>query len=245
MYSPQVTFYDRNGWTGDNFCNPGKIPSLGDIGWELLDSPEGENRAVDLAEFTGQKYWDDHQVRDYGMKCIASSLLAECIYRGTRTWVCSDRQEGSMSEVHEIMCTEIDKVPTILPVYIVQDIGEDYERDANRCNNRICYDDISVRDNTGESFRNTNSGNTAVIMSGILTASSSNVELGDEVECQNCETYQEYDGEGHECWECGSEDYRSTESRPGNFEDVPPQVRATYNNAHFINQVRRYEWSNG
>lgn len=234
VFSPQVFHYDRNSWHGEQFCNPGTVPSLGSLAWRVLET--AENRAVDLAEFTGQEYWTTGEVKDYGIKCIAQMALSELISRGTHGWSATDHEGGVMESVHlQMIRLSGEIVPVGAPVFYSR-IHESIA--GNKCGEYQSALPVEVVDTTGDSFFNTNSGNSVSMLNGYWIAIGA-MDRYEEVECGNCGHQQEY--EDGTCYECG--DDLCSENTVRRL--IPEAARSCYNNPAFIKQARRYEWSNG
>ena len=240
--SPQVSFHSRDGWTGKSgFCSPGTVPSLGNLGWSTLDDPEtGKNRAVDLGALTGKAQWTQEEVKEYGHECIAASVFGELLHRGCRGWVASDHVEGNMRRVHDIMCSYQNRAAMIGHPMRTRKIGC---QKHPPCGTERGAVNITARDTTGESYYNSNSGNMVNLLTGNYEFTCA-YEIGEGIECENCGQMFDFDGRlDCECWECGHgiDDCDSGK----NVITIHEEIVSCYDNAMFINQARRFEWSNG
>lgn len=241
FFSPQLTHYRQGGWSSGGFCNPGQIALT--TGWDDLD--DDLDRAVDLAEFTGQEFWAEHEVEEYGLKCIAHACITDLIRSGCRGWIAADAHGGMMKRVHDQMIANRDAlVYTSHPVFCSR-VTSDYT--GNHCAPELDQYNVLATEDSNTTFRNSNSGNEVRWLTGHITSwydlNHHDVDDYDgDHECENCG----YDNDGcdcGECHECGAD--IGSNPAPKNVFRMPEQIKRCYDNPLFMQQVRRYQWSNG
>ena len=233
--SPQVTYYQRGGWSNGGFANPGQCASI-DCSWDAWH----EDRAIDLEAFTGQAVWTADEVLNYGRECIAMACVSLQISRGTNGWVCSDYCGGGMETIHKIMCSYCDTDVPMGPAVMLQTV--DKITMALHVPTSMATYKITCKDHESPAYHNSNSGNSVRIMTGNVERFG--VPDGDgEVECPSCEEYHDLDC-CNECHNCGHEfdEYRRSE---GENYGLGGQVGRVLNNPLYLQQARRFDWSNG
>jgi len=234
IYSPQIHYFVNGDWGSKQFCNPGEVPTLGSLDWEVLE--DNPDRAVDFEAVTGKEYISRGDMNEYGLECIAHAALTELVGRGCHGWCASDTEHGCMRKVHKLMANWDGPVNRSPPV-MRRTIGvELLPRD---CPSRMDQYVISGSDNTGSSWHNPNSGNDVRIYNGYWEHAGTRDSVAGEA-CENC--YEGYYDEYGYCEEC---DWSSENRRTSKITRLNPQMVSTYSNVDFIKQARRYEWSNG
>ena len=225
FYSPQVTLYCTSNWKGSSgeFCNPGSI-KLSCTWGELADDP---TRAVDLEELTGKATWTEDEIYEYGLKCIAHSCLSELLRCSTSGWVAADWVGGEMQKVHKYMGAYEHDLVVHEPPLFVHRVTSGYTGDD--CRHRVGQTRITTHLDGNTEYHNRNSGNDVLWLTGTLDQYDGGFvpdNYCDEHGAYECE-YAECTGVAEPCLVMGT------------------QIRQTYNNPLFMQQVRRYVWSNG
>lgn len=159
----------------------------------------------------------------------------------------ADKEDGEMWKVHSLMSGYRDNlIPESHPLF-VSSVTAEYK--GNNCSLSLRMKEITAKSDGNQTYRNINSGNDVSWLSGFIT-SAGNGECGDEDDywaddCENCGFNNGQCG-CNECHDCGSY------VRGGGANDeeqitmqIEGQLKRTYNNPLFIQQVRRYVWSNG
>ena len=246
FYSPQMTTYYHGAvrWDGNDatFCHLGRGVKLSCTWDDLVKDPD---RAVCLEAFTGKEIWTPTEVTEYAYKSIAQSCITELLRCGTHGWAAADTVDGHMHTVHRHMsCYSDVRVPVNHPIFM-------HSVQSSNCGGQ-CLREVSIKTITTsagveQEYHNVNSGNEVLWLTGIIESRGCRVEPDQTVgvyndDCDGCgDNNGNCDcGQCHQCG-CGVVCYSNSE----HTSTLGGQIKRTYDNPLFMQQARRYIWSNG
>lgn len=245
FFSPQVTIIHRAMWQqAEYITNASGLDSLaGKIRWEDLES--NDDRAVDLAAFTGKYRWSLTELKDYGYQCIAESMMTEMIATCRRGFACADYNGGAMSTVYKKLI-ELTEGGNYHPLYTTRKIEATMAPVSNLVSSTLgqSTSGVTMTPHPPVEFVNPNSGSSVSIYTGSWAyRSRDGGPIPSTVECENCGYTQPIDC-CDECHECGAY-VESQDIGIDGRRELPAQYYDCIKNDIFVQTARRYDWSNG